>query len=302
MMDTFLHLFLTGYLAASVLILFILSMKKGLKRHISAEWQYRMDFLFFVLLAVPFLPAGLFSLMNMGNGWFDRLFSVSSPNTAAGAVSGEMMPVMNGDNWLQDFTLSVQHASSGLIAPVFLTIWLTGIAVFAVFTCRCSRELRLVTESMKPVEGGELAALFARCKAELGIRRNILLGTSILAKSPMAAGLFRSRVILPAGIGQAMEWKEIRYILLHELTHLKNGDIPLGYLMCLFQALHWFNPLADLAFIQIRQDRANHCVATVLKSLPSEERAAHVKTLIHFAARRPKAAALFLATVPGAPV
>lgn len=299
MIETFMQRFLMCSLAVSILILMLLLIKKGLNRCLPAKWQYHMDMLFFILLAVPFLPSGLLLFLNAGNGWFDRLFSAAAVKTGTGAVSGELAAVPDNGDWLQDFTLSVQHASSGFIAPLLLLIWIAGIAVFTILTFRASRELRLVTESMKPVENGELAVLFAACKAELGIKRNILFGTSILAKSPMAAGLFRTRVILPAGIEKELSQNEIRYILLHELTHCKSRDIPLGYLICVFQILHWFNPLVFLAFHRMRQDRELRCDSLVLQRLPDTEHGSYGKTLLQFIGRLSHSPALSFAADMG---
>lgn len=61
--------------------------------------------------------------------------------------------------------------------------------------------------------------------------------------SPAVAGLLRPVLLLPASFPQGFSANEARMILLHELTHLARHDLPLNWLLCVLQALHWFNPL-----------------------------------------------------------
>jgi len=109
----------------------------------------------------------------------------------------------------------------------------------------CNRKLRLIKESIKLVEDEEMLSLFSSCKTEIGVKGNILLGTSILVKTPMTVGFFKTRIILPA---EKILLCDARYAMLHELVHCKNKDILINIIMCLFQILYWFNPLVYLAF------------------------------------------------------
>lgn len=297
--DRFFIHFIMSALASSLAILLILLLKKGLKKHISTRWQYNMDLFFFILLTVPFLPSGLLNFMNVGNWLFGGLHLGQATTTGVAAMAGGTAEAANGMGWLQDFTMSVDRASPGRIDFIFLLIWFTGVATLTAFTFICNRKLRLIKESMKQMEDVEIAELFRQCKVELGIKRDILLGTSILVKSPMTIGLFRTRVILPVEIRESLFTKDIRYILLHELTHCKNKDIPLNNLMCLFQILYWFNPLVFFAFREMRLDREMACDLSVLRRLPAEHHVEYGKTLLNFASKLSPSAALSFAADMG---
>lgn len=293
-----LHFFISS-LASSVFILLILLIKKGLQKHISTRWRYNMDLLFIVLMAIPFLPAGLTNFMNIGTGWLSGLFSGQGTAPDMGATMGGATQAVGGTNWLQDFSMSVDRASTGFIAPILLIIWLVGIIAMIVFTWHCNRELRLVVESMKQVEDDTLAALFYRLKAELEIKRRIMFGTSIMAKSPMTVGLFRTRIILPAETSKTSSAEDIRYILLHELTHCKNRDIPINNLMCAFQILYWFNPIVFFAFREMRLDRELNCDISVLRRLPEEQHVTYGQTLLRFVDKLSRPAILSFAAEIG---
>lgn len=273
----FIH-FMISTLASSAGILLILLTKKVLKKHISARWQYNLDLLFLVLLAVPFIPGGLLSSLSSGN-WLNALHfgGGTAANTAAAASEGT--GVMYGSGWLQDFSMSVNRSAPEYLLAVFMGIWIVGIIVFAVITLLCNRNLRLLKESMKPVEDSEILSIFAWYKTELGIKRNILLGTSILVKTPMTVGILKTRIILPA---EKISANDARYALLHELTHCKHKDITVGGIMCLFQSLYWFNPLVYLIFKEMRLDREIACDTSVLKLLPEECHIDYGETLLNF--------------------
>lgn len=69
-------------------------------------------------------------------------------------------------------------------------------------------------------------------------------------------------------------------VLLHELTHLKRHDLPLNWLLCALQALHWFNPLLWLAFARMRADREMACDAQVLAADAEDRRADYGHALL----------------------
>ena len=292
MTGSFIIHFLVAGIAVSVGILIIMSAKKALKKHISARWQFNLDLLFLVLLAIPFIPGGLLEFFRSGN----LLFRFGDAATHAATIVGDRAGFMNGMDWLQDFTVSVDRSASVLPA-VLMAIWILGMIVFAVVTLRCNKNIRLIIESMKPMESAEVLSVFAHCKSQLGIKRNILLGTSVLVKTPMTVGFFRTRIILPA---EKISKVDVRYALLHELTHCKTMDIPVNGVMCVLQGLHWFNPLVYLAFRAMRADREVACDTSVLKRLPEDCHINYGEALLNFASAMSRSSALsFVADMGG---
>ena len=43
--------------------------------------------------------------------------------------------------------------------------------------------------------------------------------------SPVACGLFRAAILIPAGMGARLTQDERRHVLAHELAHLRAGDM-----------------------------------------------------------------------------
>ncbi len=290
MANTFIIHFILSSLPISTGLLLVLLVKKGFKKHISTGWQYKLDLLFLVLLCVPFIPSGIFRLISV-ESWLNVLRFGGSTKADINTVSSGIQSSYSV-GWLQDFSISVNRSTPENLSAIYMEIWVVGIICFAVITMLCNRNLRLIKESMKNVDNSDILSLFARCKADIGIKKKILLGTSVIVKAPMTVGIFKTRIILPA---KNMPTDDMRYALLHELTHCKNGDIAVNSIMCLFQILYWFNPLVYLVLREMRLDREMACDTSVLKMLPEECYISYGETLLTFAHKMSSADAFYFA-------
>jgi len=264
-------------LLSSIGIILILLVKKVLKNHISARWQYNLGLLFFILLAIPFIPGSVFASLNIGNR-----FIAYTPQAAAFISEGATAVYETG--WLNDFAVTVERSAEWYLPQVLIILWLAGVVISAVIMLSNNRTLRFIRESVKPIEDKKILGLFAHCKTEVGFKGDVALGTSVLVKTPMTVGLFKPTIILPTA---EISFADTRHALLHELVHCKNRDIQINGAMCLFQILYWFNPLVYLAFKQMRLDRELACDAFILDMLPAENHGCYGKTLLNFAKTLP---------------
>lgn len=97
----------------------------------------------------------------------------------------------------------------------------------------------------------------------LGVSPRIAFFRSGPAVMPMAWGIFRPAVLMPA---DADTWpaERLRIVLLHELAHVKRRDCLTHMLAQVACALHWFNPLAWVAARRARTERERACDDLVL--------------------------------------
>ena len=144
-----------------------------------------------------------------------------------------------------------------------LGIWLLGaiailgrIAVGLVAVRFVSRRTQLVTDAGWLPMAMDLAE-------EMGISPRLRFLRSGRASMPVATGLFRPSVIMPA---DADTWSEnrLRVVLLHELAHVKRRDCLTHVLAQAACAFYWFNPLAWLAVKRARAERERACDDLVL--------------------------------------
>lgn len=102
------------------------------------------------------------------------------------------------------------------------------------------------------------------CQRELGVRRPIRVVWAGERTSPAVTGVLRPTLLLPADFAEVLSADERRFVLLHEMGHLRRQDVLIHWVSALMTALHWFNPLIWLAASRARADRELACDALVL--------------------------------------
>lgn len=97
--------------------------------------------------------------------------------------------------------------------------------------------------------------------------------------APFTLGILRPRVYLPDDLqGTARQ-----AVLLHEQTHIRRCDPLTKPLFYAVVCLHWFNPLAWLAFCTFERDMEAACDEAAVRGRPLPERNAYCESLLHFA-------------------
>ena len=101
--------------------------------------------------------------------------------------------------------------------------------------------------------------------------------------SPAVYGVFHPVLLLPARSAD-LSREEAEHVLMHELAHLKRGDLWWHGLLLLLQIVYWFNPLLMWARRQIKHVRELCCDLTVASHL-REKTMEYRKTLLDTARR-----------------
>jgi beta-lactamase regulating signal transducer with metallopeptidase domain len=138
-------------------------------------------------------------------------------------------------------TVQVGPSQAWFIFGVY--IYLFGIAVMLIYSVITTVILRRKLRFSAPV-GGNVFEVD-------GIR------------TPLVFGLFRPKIYLPAGL----VGRERAYILLHEQTHIKRRDYLVKIFAFAVLCVHWFNPLAWLAFVLMTADMEMSCDERVMREL-----------------------------------
>ncbi len=98
--------------------------------------------------------------------------------------------------------------------------------------------------------------------------------------TPFVLGLFRPRIYLPSALPEG----EREYVLLHERTHIRRLDHATRALAWIALCLHWFNPLAWLAFHLAGKDMETSCDEAVLRRADRDARADYAASLLRLSA------------------
>ncbi|MCL2499193.1 MAG: M56 family metallopeptidase [Defluviitaleaceae bacterium] len=101
-------------------------------------------------------------------------------------------------------------------------------------------------------------------------------------KSPFVLGVFNPKIYMPIGLSA----QERGYILLHEQTHVKRRDHIVKFGAYFILCLHWFNPLAWVAFLLMGVDMELSCDERVLKETGDGVQKDYSRSLLALATER----------------
>ena len=100
--------------------------------------------------------------------------------------------------------------------------------------------------------------------------------------TPFVMGLVSPRIYLPEGLGE----RERSYVLLHEQIHIRRRDHVVKILAFLALCIHWFNPLAWVAFFLSEKDMEMSCDEAVIRRTGSDVKKAYTASLLGMATGR----------------
>ncbi|HJQ24388.1 MAG TPA: M56 family metallopeptidase [Blastocatellia bacterium] len=141
--------------------------------------------------------------------------------------------------------------------------WLTGAALILAHLLVGLARVWQLARRAAVVTDAEWLRLVGRLSRRLGLAQPVALRRSAQVTMPMACGLIRSSILLPA---DADEWPQERreVVLLHELAHVKRRDCLTQLMAQAACAFYWFNPLAWVAARRLRTERERACDDQVL--------------------------------------
>lgn len=135
---------------------------------------------------------------------------------------------------------------------------------------------RTVRRWKRDVARADYASLLSDTVRDLGVSAPEMIVCEAIS-TPAVTGLLRPRLLLPH---EHYDVQELRYILRHELCHLKRRDMLLKLVLLAANAMHWFNPVVYLMLRQADEDIELACDSAATDGLELPERAAYSRTLL----------------------
>jgi len=144
-------------------------------------------------------------------------------------------------------------------------VWFGGVLIVATRWLLGWVSVKLLSRRAEEIFDDAWYDLSESLSAELGLKKPVQLLRAENAMAPMTWGLFRPAILLPH---DADTWstERRRVVLMHELAHVKRGDLLAQFVAQIACALYWFNPLAWIAARQLRLEREQACDDAVLNS------------------------------------
>ncbi|MBC8377936.1 MAG: hypothetical protein H8E62_02050 [Planctomycetes bacterium] len=153
--------------------------------------------------------------------------------------------------------------------------WLAGIVVLSMWLIvRLSglRKEHLTKSSVIPAQAGiQLPERFYEQLQAAGEKLNLKRLPKVIltdkVSCPAVFGIFRPILLMPAEKFKSMSARDTEHILLHELAHIKRGDLLVHAVYMILQIAYWFNPLLWMIRKTLQNLRELCCDATVAKLL-----------------------------------
>ena len=262
---------------ASVLALAVIAIQRIFGARLNPRWRYALWLLVVLRLVLPILPESALSL-----------FQFAPPPPAALTVSVSEPLFVDTPTLPQGDVPAIGAVPSRPFSlySLLAIIWLAGAIGLSALTVIVNRRFARQVANSPEIADPELLRLFSVAKEEFRVRRPIRLVESGQVQSPAIMGLFHPTLLLPVDVREKFDARELRFIFLHELAHLKRGDVLVQVLIALLQILHWFNPVLWFAFRRMRIDREPATDALVLSRTGEDEKERYglmlIKLLEHF--------------------
>ena len=163
----------------------------------------------------------------------------------------------------------------GSITDVFFYVYAAGVLLLALWFFRSYTRLRAaIRRGLSPAP--EVLAQVEGVAARYGLKapRRVVVLPGL--ESAFVCGPLRPVLALP---DRPVDDK----VLLHELLHLRHGDVWAGVGVCALRCLHWCNPLIWYCCDRIQNDCEALCDQRVLERLEGEERRAYGVILLSMA-------------------
>ena len=262
------------FVQSALLVILLLVVDLLLRKRIRAVFRYCVWLLVLVKLILPptlSLPTGI-------GYWFgDHLPAASSISDRAfdmarlerASPSGEM-PQVRPARDLPDNDSSIMLAASALTPltwqAVLFVLWIVGVLAFLTLLVQRVRFVRWLVATSNPAKE-ELLGLLEQCRRQIGVRWDIRLRISDTIPSPAVCGFFRPTVLIPATLVENLSPEGLRATLIHELAHIKRGDLWVNSVQTFLQVIYFYNPFVWFANAVIRRVCEEAVDETVLVTL-----------------------------------
>lgn len=306
-------------LQAAVLVVAILVIQAVFRKQLSPRWRAGLWLLVAGRLLLPVSFSSAASLFNLLPGWptpvpNSATATVKPQATELVAPRPEVFPIAGffpphpaprpTPAIPQDATLaktelepsspaagtaSAPSTASAAVAParpklslhqLLLAVWLGGVVILFGYLGVTSVRLTRRFAGLQPTEDPTVLAILDECRTRMRVAGRLQVVESDAISTPALHGFLRPRLLLPRGFAAAFTADELRFVMLHELAHVKRHDLLVNWLAALLQAVYWFNPFVWLAFHRWRADRELACDALALETAGPERHREYGRTIL----------------------
>src|SRR5450759_4283139 len=282
LMRTLISMSLSGAIVTVVLLV----MKPLTRKHLSQRWQYYVWLLVVLRLLLPLAPT-----VAVPSGALPAILTRSTSSAATpvptttspvGTTPGTLLPTgepaTSTETSPQTLPAATGVGTTWPASTLLLLIWAIGaLAVMIWNIAGYTRFKRTIQRTMVRVTDAHFLAILEDCRQEVHVRATPRLYTSASVASPILLGILHPAIVLP---DRQLTDNDLRYALLHELTHAQRQDGLLKWVAAIAVSIHWFNPLAYVMQYELNHSCELSCDETVTRQFSTDDRRGYGSMLL----------------------
>ena len=271
------------FVQSSVLIVLLLIFDFLMRKRVKATFRYWIWMLVFVKIVLPpslSLPTGIGywygDYLSADSLVLERTSNIIVQQGSAGIPTSQdltesvSLPQIQASYVEPKAAAPVTSTTPGLDSlswqAVVFSLWLVGVLFILVLLIqRMWFVRRLIAQSEQA--SNRLVERLNQCVRQIGIGRNIELRLSQNITSPAVCGLFKPKILMPTALVGELSPDKLRAVLIHELAHIKRGDLWVNFVQTVLQIIYFYNPFVWLANTVVRRIREQAVDEMVLANL-----------------------------------
>jgi len=279
-LNDLLKIILSLSFSGALLIIIMLFIGKAFFRgRTNHRWKYYIWLIIIARLLIPLTPD-----ISLTGTIFEKTDIVMEQIVETTPTDGTVnITPVEKDNYdtndNSDTTFSLIHSFISVLFQNLGIIWLVVSLILLI------RKITIYQGFVKYIKAGreEVSSIeslntLARLGTQIGVNCPVEFYTNDLISSPLLIGFFRPCIILPT---TNISEDDLKYTLLHELTHFKRKDMFYKWLVQITTCLHWFNPLVYIMGHEISRECELSCDEEMIRTLNEKERRKYGDTLLH---------------------
>ncbi len=156
------------------------------------------------------------------------------------------------------------YVTGCVLAAVWGTVFICKLTAYILLSYKIKKSFK----SMEAYDDSE--GLAERAVLALGLRRKPDIMIACYIETPVSYGVFKKTVLLPDNYEEKYSRDELYFLLLHEMTHIKQGDTAKLHLVSLAECFLWVTPAMRLFIKNFKRDSEIRCDNRVIGLQGSE--------------------------------
>ncbi|MGL5380628.1 M56 family metallopeptidase [Clostridium sp.] len=278
-----------GSIVASILAVAIFGVRILIKGRLSPIFIYLLWIVMMFKLIIPYGPESNISLYNLMDFKGNEIISSEFlKEDKLGEIENikdsrylESTHNISGKETNEKDYVEKSILKATVLDKLLFSIWICGVIFFTIKIIISALKIKKLIYLGNKIRDEKIEDLLVNLKKRLKIKNNVQIVFTKEINSPAIYGIVNTKLFLNKDLIKNVSDNELRYILLHELCHLKRNDILVSKLINLMKVIYWFNPIIIIALNTMQSDCEVACDAKVLNFIDKKENLSYGKTIIN---------------------